>query len=197
MTFPHPTRTVQPLRPPRRSARLLGARLLVAVALTAALGLVAAPPAAAHNYLVGADPADGSTLARTPAAVVLRFDEPSVALGTQVLVTGPEGAVGQGAPRLVDDTVTQALVPGAPAGRYTVDWRVTSADGHPITGRFSFTATTAAAGTFSPPAPLSAAPAASEAVPAWVWVLVALLTLGATGSVLVSRRHKDATPPAG
>ncbi len=109
-----------------------------AVASGVLLVLVGAGPAAAHNRLRSSDPADGSTLARTPDAVVLTLDEPPVALGTRVLVTGPEGPVGQGTPQLVDETVRQPLVGGAPAGRYTVEWRATSADGHPVSGRFSF-----------------------------------------------------------
>ena len=67
-----------------------------------------------------------------------------------------------GEPRLVDNTVTQALQPGSPAGRYVVEWRVTSADGHPISGTFSFTA--AAPGTGEPvPVPEPAMPAAPAA----------------------------------
>ena len=35
-----------------------------------------------------------------------------------------------GRTRVTDNRVTQAVQPGAPAGRYTVTWRVTSIDGH-------------------------------------------------------------------
>ena len=55
-----------------------------------------------------------------------------------------------GAPVLVDDTVTQPLVADRPAGTYTVQWRVTSSDGHPISGTFTFEAATAVAA--EPPA---------------------------------------------
>ena len=71
-------------------------------------------------------------MAHTPSSVVLTFDEPAIAIGTKLVVTGPTGPVQTGAPQLVDNTVTQNLQPGAPAGAYTVEWRITSTDGHPI-----------------------------------------------------------------
>ena len=42
-------------------------------------------------------------------------------------------------------TVTQPLAGGLPAGAYTVEWRVTSADGHPLSGTFGFTVAQGAA----------------------------------------------------
>ena len=52
-----------------------------------------------------------------------------------------------------DAVVTQPVAAGAPAGEYTVRWRVTSADGHPITGSFRFTATASGGGTGPASAP--------------------------------------------
>jgi copper resistance protein C len=104
-----------------------------------------ASPASAHNTLIATNPADQVTVQSAPQAVVLTFDEPAIAMGTQVVVTGPSGQVQQGQPRLADNAITEDLQPGAPAGAYTVAWRVTSADGHPVSGTFSFRAKTAAA----------------------------------------------------
>ncbi|MBF0688361.1 MAG: copper resistance protein CopC [Cellulomonas sp.] len=146
----------------RRSGALAALVLLVAV--------LAAPPAAAHNSLRATDPADGSTVETAPAQVTLTFDQPAMELGTQVVVTGPDGAVVSDGPvQLVDVSVVQPLVATLPAGAYTVDWRVTSADGHPLTGSLAFTAI-AAAGADEPAAPTaSAEPAepteATEAAP--------------------------------
>ena len=42
--------------------------------------------------------------------------------------------------------MTEHLQPGSPAGQYKVIWRVTSADGHPVSGKFSFTATSPSPG---------------------------------------------------
>src|SRR5215211_5427577 len=63
---------------------------------------------------------------------------PPLALGTRIVVTGPSGQVQSGRPEF-DNRVGQALQPGAPAGSYEVIWRVSSDDGHPVSGRLSFT----------------------------------------------------------
>lgn len=109
--------------------------------------VVSAVPAAAHNVLTGTTPTSGGQVGATPRSVVLTFDQPAVAMGTQVLVTGPSGQVQTGPPRLVDNTVTQDLQGGAPAGTYTVAWRVISADGHPVSNTFTFTSTQPGTGT--------------------------------------------------
>jgi copper resistance protein C len=104
-----------------------------------------ASPASAHNTLTSTSPAHQETVQVAPQAVVLTFDQPAILMGTEVVVTGPSGQVQQGQPRLADNTITEDLQPGAPAGTYTVAWRVTSADGHPVSGTFTFTFKTAAA----------------------------------------------------
>ncbi len=115
-----------------------GCVLVVAVA-----GLVSvAAAASAHNVLRSTDPVSGGEVATAPSDVSLVFDEPAIALGTVVEVTGPDGAlVSTGEPALEDTRVTQSLRSGLPAGSYRVQWRVTSSDGHPIDGEFAFTAT--------------------------------------------------------
>lgn len=145
---PHlPDRTVV-----RRRARAL------ATALAATTLLLGAPaPAHAHEVLVGTSPADGSVAAVVPARVTLTFSEPVLTVGTLVIVNGPTGPAQSGKPSLAGKTVTQRLRPGSPAGRYAVVWRATSADGHPVTGTFSFTATS--------PSPVLPAPATTTATP--------------------------------
>lgn len=171
-------------------------RLAAVVGAAAVLSVLAAAPAAAHTSLVGVDPVDGSTVATTPAAVVLTFTESAVALGTQIVVTGPQGKVSAGPARLVDRTVRQELVADAPAGRYTVAWRVTSQDGHPLTGEFSFTSTGAGGGTATPdPAPAADA-TAGAGVPAWGWAVLAAVLLAAVSSAVVLTRRRTAPPSA-
>ncbi len=117
-------------------------RALVVLAAAAAAVTLGAGPAAAHDEIVGTTPASSVTVDVAPDRVVLTFAEPAIALGTQVVVTAPDGSVvSQGGVTLDGSTVVQALAPSRPAGTYHVDWRVTSADGHPVTGTFTFTAT--------------------------------------------------------
>ncbi|HXD25056.1 MAG TPA: copper resistance CopC family protein [Propionibacteriaceae bacterium] len=184
--------------------RGMGWRLLAATLATAVLAIaglvIGASPASAHNVLKSSSPADGKKVARTPSSVVLTFDEPAIAIGTKLVITGPEGPVQIGKPSLVDNTVTQDLQPGSPAGAYTVDWRVTSADGHPISGSFTFTAEAAASG---PSAASSLAPQPSTAATSattptaptargssGLWLVAAAILVVASGLIAIGRRRR-------
>jgi len=176
---PHPT-----------DRRLLTTALAVLLGTGAGLGAGVAVvtgtavPASAHDRLESTDPADGATLPGAPDHVDLVMSSDPLGLGTQVQVTGPAGVVSTGATTVVDDTVTQALAADRPAGTYTVQWRVTSSDGHPVSGSFAFTATAAAgtgpSATGSPtgPSATSSSPAAAAPSP----TSPAVDPLGATGS---------------
>jgi methionine-rich copper-binding protein CopC len=151
-------------RSPARTVPVVLASVLTAAAATL---LVTPAPASAHDVLRSTDPLDGAVVDHLPDRVVLTFDEPALAIGTEVVVTGPAGPVSDGPPQLVDAEVRQPVRAG-PAGRYTVLWRVTSADGHPVSGTFAFTtrqagpvSPTSTTGTTAPSAP--AAPAAPSA----------------------------------
>ena len=178
----------------RMGWRLLTATLAAAVLATVGLA-IGASPAWAHNVLKSTSPEDKATVAHAPSSVVLTFDEPAIAIGTKLVVTGPTGPVQVGAPQLVDNTVTQNLQPGAPAGAYTVEWRITSADGHPISGVFAFTAR--AAGDGSGGASSTATP--STALPqggglALLLIAVAFVVLAAGLVVFSRRRMRDRQP---
>ncbi len=134
---------VSPSTAPRATVR---ATVRVVAALVALLGLVGtsaglATSAAAHDALTGSTPADGTTVAAPPASVDLTFTQPPLGIGAEVQVTGPDGVVVNGGDlTITDTTVSQPLADGLPAGTYAVAWRVTSSDGHPISGELTFTA---------------------------------------------------------
>ncbi|MER7787117.1 copper resistance CopC family protein [Streptomyces sp. NPDC097640] len=148
-------------------ARITRAAAVSGLLICAApVSVVTAPPAAAHTGLTGSAPDDGATVAASPARVSLSFNDPMDARYSRVAVTGASGrSVTTGAPKVDGRTVSQALTAELPAGRYTVGYRVVSADGHPVSGSYSFTV--AAAGTTAPvprpsrSRPASAAPSAS------------------------------------
>ena len=172
-------------------------RALAVVLAAAALLVGAATAAQAHNTLEGTSPADGSTVKVVPAQVTLTFNEPAVAVGTEIIVTGPGGPVQSGAAVLVNNTVSENLRSGSPAGEYRVVWRVTSADGHPVTGTFSFTATAASSGqgaatVASSPASTPAGGSGRSAV-LW-WVMAAAVLILVPLVVFVVTRSPRATP---
>jgi methionine-rich copper-binding protein CopC len=166
-----------------------------------ALGFVVAVPtvAQAHDVLERTTPADGTTVDRLPGAVVLTFSEKPLDIGTQVVVTGPSGNVASGSPTIDGRDVTQALAPTAPAGDYTVTYRVTSDDGHPVSGSFSFHATigldgsTATAGPSVHVRPAQAADeeATSPFVPVLLTILGTSVLLIVGGYVVLRGREAD------
>ncbi|WP_113839707.1 copper resistance CopC family protein [Blastococcus sp. TF02A-26] len=150
-------------RPPAPGTPLR--RLLSTLALGTALSVVLVglgiPAASAHDALTGATPADGSSVTTAPAEVALEFSGVVQELGAEVAVTGPDGTdATRGAAEVVGTTLTQPLTADLPAGAYSVAWRVTSADGHPVSGTLSFTVAGDPTGT---PAPVSEASAGQPA----------------------------------
>ena len=177
----------------------------IAVAAAMLLGgviaaqVLAAGPASAHDELLSTDPAPDSTVAAVPSVVVLHFAEPPLTLGLGVDVTGPGGTVSAGAPTLSGNDVRQSIQPGAPAGSYTVRWRVTADDGHPVSGSFTFVASAAGAGAASSGSsvPTTAASATSDHARPLIWwgiVGAALVLVIAAVTLAVTRRR---SPPGG
>ena len=137
---------------------VLGSFVLAAVLL----GL--ASPASAHDAAESSSPTQGATLATPPEKVSVTFSNNPLGIGSQFSVKDATGAEwADGAVEIVDNVASQKLKAGAPAGAYTVSWRVVSSDSHPIEGTFGFTATAAAAGTAPPSASTSAASVPSMA----------------------------------
>jgi methionine-rich copper-binding protein CopC len=170
----------------------------VAVAVLCGLALLlGAGPAFTHTRLQSSDPADGASLAAAPERVSLTFTG-AVQPGFGTLtVIGPDGGAFQtGAVSVDGGTVSIALLPLGPAGRYEVGYRVVSDDGHPVSGSVAFTLTTAGSGV-APAAPTgTAAPAPGDApavapvedggAPVWPWIVGAVLLVG--GGVVAALR---------
>jgi methionine-rich copper-binding protein CopC len=179
-----------------------GALRAAAVTLLAGLALLlAAAPAFAHTRLQSSDPTDGASLDTAPSHVSLTFNEQMTAGFSTITVVGPDGAhYATGEVGAEGGTVSTALLPLGPAGRYAIGYRVVSADGHPVTGEVSFTLTTPGPATTTPAPASSAAPAASPApapaaaapaesgggMPVWPWIVGAVVLVG--GGVVAALR---------
>ena len=114
--------------------------VLTTVLLAAAALLIPALPAAAHDELIGTDPAPDAVLETLPEQITLSYsaDVLTDAGATVIEVTDAAGtALTDGAPEVSGSEVTQALA-GPASGTVTVQWRVVSSDGHPIDGEFAF-----------------------------------------------------------
>jgi methionine-rich copper-binding protein CopC len=161
--------------------RLLAPLLALVLAV---LALAGAGVASAHATLISSDPAPGTTLASAPASVTATFSEDLQTAFAAMTVVGPDGNLWSvGEVRVNGPVAAVDVRPLGPAGTYTANYRVTSADGHVITGSWSFDLTVAETGTPGPsaadaPAP-APAPATDDGLPVWPFVLAAVLLVGA------------------
>lgn len=144
-------------------------RALLTALLLLPLFAIGVATAQAHDHLQSTSPTAGSQVDGAT-AVTLTFSETVVKTGSAVRVVGPDGSqAGQGAVQVSGSKITQPLRQPLPAGSYKVTWRAISADGHPVSGAFSFTVAQGA--TASPPTASkpgitrSTPPAGSNSVP--------------------------------
>ncbi|MCP1412090.1 copper resistance CopC family protein [Paenarthrobacter sp. A20] len=145
-----------------RTIRPLLAAVVAALAFASAL-LFSAAPASAHDVAESTTPANGASVTVVPASVSITFNNRPLAIGSGVTVTAGGENWADGPVEIIDNQAVQKLREGAPAGEYTVVWRVVSSDSHPIEGTFTFTAAggaTSASGS-AVASPSASAPSAS------------------------------------
>jgi copper resistance protein C len=174
-------------------------RSVAALLLGTVIVAVSVLPAAAHSTLVSSSPADGSTLGVAPTEVVLTFNENVVTVGDQVLVTSPSGLiVSQGNPEIVDSTVTEPLRTLDENGTYLINYRIVSADGHPVQRQLSFTLNVPGLKTGVPATPSpTAAPSTSSGGPNLIVIIVGAalvgLVIGLAAALLGRRKGSSST----
>ncbi len=106
----------------------------------------------AHAALLKSRPAPGSVLLSSPPEIRLTFSEevlPGLSSLTLVQTDGNEVDL-RGANDSHDTHVLTAVLPVLPPGGYFVKWKVTSADGHPASGSYSFVVASPAAASSTP-----------------------------------------------
>ncbi|GAA1513998.1 copper resistance protein CopC [Sphaerisporangium rubeum] len=173
---------------------------VLALVIAVLSGTVIATPALAHTALKSSSPKKGATV-ETLDEVKLTFTE-SVKFPVVLVRDAGGKAYADGKPDADGPVITQKVAGPLPSGKYTIAWRVVSADGHPVEGEIPFTveapepspeaspsptdtlappagdATPSAATTASTePSEVTATPAADATeqrggVPAWVWIVV-------------------------
>ena len=162
--------------------------LTLFVAVVAAL--IGAAPAAAHSVVVSSDPPDGAVLETGPSTVSITFNEALQEGFASLTVIGPNGGMWtKGDPKISGPTISVDVAELGPAGVYTIGFRVTSADGHPVTGMSKFTLSTPGDGT-----PVGTIGDTGDdgggGVPLWPFVLAAVVVF-AGGLYLVLRKPKN------
>ena len=162
--------------------------MLVLVISLAMAAMAGAGVASAHATRIATDPVDNAALAQGPQTVSATFNEKLQPQFAAMTVVGPDGNLwSTGDPKVEGAIVTVGVRPLGPAGTYTVNYRVTSADGHVVSGSWSFRLTVAGTGTPGPSA--SAASPSSDGMPVWPF-LIAAGVIVAAGAVWAVRRRR-------
>ncbi len=128
------------------AARSGSRRLVTLLWLSAVWLLLSCVPALAHARLVQEEPADGATLANSPDRVELTFSEPVDAAFSPLEVRDSDANRVDKDNAHVDPDDARVLVVDLKElteGSYTVEWRVTSIDGHVVEGSYGFAVTDA------------------------------------------------------
>jgi copper resistance protein C len=161
----------------RYLSAVLGAGLLV---------LASTAVASAHATRLSTDPVDKASVATGPTRVSATFNEQLQTTFAPMTVVGPDGNLwSTGDPQVSDAVLSVAVRPLGPVGTYTVNYRVTSADGHPVSGSWSFELTTPGSGT---PGASAAAPTGESGLPVWPFVAGAVVLIAGGAALAVRRR---------
>jgi methionine-rich copper-binding protein CopC len=158
---------------------------VVTVGLLAMLAsMLGVGTAGAHSAVVGSNPENGASIQVPPDNVSVSFNEALQAQFAALTVTGPGDSRDQwskGEPSVEGATVSVDLGDLGPAGVYTIAYRVTSADGHPVQGTLNFTLTEAGPGTPVTPAASAGDSSSSESsssIPVWGFILAGVVVFG-------------------
>ena len=164
-------------------------RLAFIAALVAAMALAGAPVASAHAARIAADPAENAELATGPQRVSATFNEQMQPEFAAMTVVGPDGNLWSvGDPAVAGAVLSVGVRPLGPSGTYTVNYRVTSADGHPVSGSWSFRLTVTATGKPGPSAAKPAEPAGGGGIPVWPFLVAGAVIIG--GGILWTARRR-------
>ncbi len=138
---------------------------LITAAAAVSIVLMAAAPAAAHNYIVSSTPAEGEVLASLPGEWIITTNENLLDLSGQgagfaFLVADAEGLYyGDGCVTVDGPAMTMPAALGL-SGDYVMTYQFVSADGHTLSGQLPFS--WQAPGDFEPHVGLAEPPVCGE-----------------------------------
>jgi copper resistance protein C len=111
---------------------------LGALSVLVVASLVSSPRASAHSWILATIPDQNSVVPAAPTQVYTSWNEHVT--NVVMTVTGPDQAQwSTGSPQGSGAQYTEAIRPDGPPGVYTVNWKVISDDGDPVSGTWTYT----------------------------------------------------------
>ena len=119
-------------------------RAIKSLLLVTLITFIGTNSASAHAKLLSATPSVGSTINSWPAKLSIQFNEPILKINGAVVdwayVKNSRGQrVDTGNQKVSGAFLTVGLKSSAKSGKYFVQYRAVSEDGHPVSGTFTFT----------------------------------------------------------
>ena len=162
----------------RRHTTFTSVKVIAVGLLTMLASMLGAGTALAHSVVIGSTPENGAEIASGPERVSVTFNEALQESFASLTVVGPDGNLwNKGDPVVEGPTVSAELGELGPTGVYTVAFRVTSADGHPVSGTRTFTLTQEGSGTPGAAAD-SSGESGSGGVPLWPFIVAGVVVFG-------------------
>ncbi|MFE5707502.1 copper resistance protein CopC [Rhodococcus koreensis] len=162
----------------RRHTTFTSVKVIAVGLLTMLASMLGAGTALAHSVVISSTPENGAEIASGPERVSVTFNEALQESFASLTVVGPDGNLWtKGDPVVEGPTVSAELGELGPAGVYTVAFRVTSADGHPVSGTRTFTLTQEGTGTPGAAAD-SSGESGSGGVPLWPFIVAGVVVFG-------------------
>ena len=144
-------------------------RMLATTLVIVGITVTGTGQALAHTVLTASDPPANATLSAGPSRVSATFNEEPQTNFAAMTVVGPDGNLwSSGDPEVHGEVVSVDMRPLGPSGKYTVNYRVTSDDGHVVSGSWAFTVTVPSTGS---PGPAAAGTAESHRIPLWPFIV--------------------------
>lgn len=176
-----------------QSTRRVVTVLSLSSCLIALLAIGFTTAAFAHAGVVSTTPEDGDTLDAVPEQVVLSFNE-EMNRPSFVSVTAPDGTLlAEGEAEVDGRDLVQPFDDPDQAGPYLVNYRAVSADGHPITGDFTFEVSEGAAVEPATENVDAQAQTESDNDRSITPIVIALVAVPALAAVLLWLRRRSAT----
>lgn len=158
--------------------------LLLGGAVAGALVLATAAPAAAHASLISTDPAQGSVVATLPDEITLTFNEPVRLESGGITAFDANGDEWSVEAKSSDNLVLVTPVDDPGDGTVVISWKVTSEDGHVVSGAVHFSI-----GAVSSGGPDAVAPEAPTATSLARFGAAGLAGLGLLASIVLAWRR--------
>ncbi|MEI6697727.1 MAG: copper resistance CopC family protein [Mycobacteriaceae bacterium] len=161
-------------------------RMLAVTLLIVGISVTGTGQALAHTVVTASDPPANTTLSAGPGRVSATFNEEPQTNFAAMTVVGPDGNLwSSGDPEVRGEVVGVAMRPLGPSGTYTVNYRVTSDDGHVVSGSWAFTVTVPSTGS---PGPAVAGTAESHRIPLWPFIVGVVVLVAGVAAWSVLRR---------